>query len=157
MVARGRTAGQGSEVTLAQTTTADASYLLLSLVIAAALGLIVGAIGQAKGRSFLLWWLFGTCFFLLALIVVLVIPRQSRPVSAALPPPAITFTNTGQRWQLGYTFADPIWGIWDRREPGPPIERFPFTEQGRTQSLARFAELEPQAAAGPQLPPPPPT
>jgi hypothetical protein len=144
-------------VTIAQTSTnGDSTLMVLSLLTWLCLGLLVGLIARSKGRNLFLWWLFGMLAFLISLILVLVLPRKIRPGQfAALPPPAIAFTNVGQRWQLGYTTVEPMWAIWERAEPGPPRERFPYTEEGHAQALARFAELEPQAAAGTPLPPPP--
>jgi hypothetical protein len=132
-------------------------FLALSLFIGIVMGLVVGAIARSRGRSLAGWCFLGLLFGLLALIAVLVIPRASRPVSAAAPEPVITYTNAGRRWQLGYSLVDPMWAIWDRWEPGPPHERFPYTEEGRARALARFSELEPTADDAPPLPPPPAT
>lgn len=41
--------------------------LLLSLGIAAVLGLIPAAIARSKGLSFIEWWIFGTLLFIIAL------------------------------------------------------------------------------------------
>jgi hypothetical protein len=130
-------------------------FLALSLFIGIVMGVVVGAVARSRGRNFAGWFFLGLLFGLLALIVVLVIPRASRPVSAPPPQPVITYTNAGRRWQLGYSLVDPMWAIWDRWEPGPPRERFPYTEEGRVQALARFSELEPTAGDTPPLPPPP--
>jgi len=43
------------------------------LIVAAVIGLIPAAIAQSKGRSFVLWWLFGAAFFILALPMALII------------------------------------------------------------------------------------
>ena len=80
---------------LAQTTT---SYQLNPAVflIAAVLGLVVGLIARGKGRSFIGWWFFGFMLFIVAIIVVLVIPAKNRSTAygpsdwqPAVPPPSI--------------------------------------------------------------------
>ena len=80
---------------LAQTTT---SYQLNPAVflIAAVLGLVVGLIARSKGRSFIGWWFFGFMLFIVAIIVVLVIPAKNRSTAygpsdwqPAVPPPSI--------------------------------------------------------------------
>jgi gas vesicle protein len=43
------------------------------LIFAALLGVIVGAIAKSKGRSFGVWWVYGTLLFIVAIIHVLVI------------------------------------------------------------------------------------
>lgn len=50
------------------------------LIIAMILGAIVGAIAQSKGRSFFLWWLYGTALFIVAIIHVLVIKPDNREI-----------------------------------------------------------------------------
>jgi len=47
------------------------------LVVAALLGLITGAIAQSKGRSFFMWWLYGTAIFIVALPHILLSKDQS--------------------------------------------------------------------------------
>ena len=68
---------------LSQTTT---SYQVSPAVflIAAGLGLIVGLIARSKGRSFIGWWFFGFMLFIVALIVILVLPAKNR--STAIGP-----------------------------------------------------------------------
>jgi hypothetical protein len=68
--------------------------------------------------------------------------EQAQPVQPA--PPNITFTHSGQRFLLGYG-AD-FYGIWDRLAPGPPIQRFPMTDDGWRQVWQIFAAWEPNAA-----------
>jgi hypothetical protein len=46
------------------------------LVIFAVLGLIPAAVAARKGRSFLRWWIFGTFFWLVALVASLVVPTN---------------------------------------------------------------------------------
>lgn len=45
------------------------------LIIAAVIGCLPAAIAQSKGRSFVLWWLFGTLFFVGALPASLIVKR----------------------------------------------------------------------------------
>jgi cell division protein FtsW (lipid II flippase) len=76
----------------------DAAVLVVRLAIAASLGLIVAAIARSKGRRFVDWWIYGTFFFLIALIVILVLPRKTLEVPARtaggapqprIPPPPL--------------------------------------------------------------------
>lgn len=56
--------------------------LITTLVIAAGLGLITGAIARSKGYGFAEWWCFGAALFIVALPVVLVKgpnPETRRP------------------------------------------------------------------------------
>jgi hypothetical protein len=80
---------------LLQTTT---SYQVSPAVfpIAIGLGLIVGLIARSKGRSFIGWWFFGFMLFIVALIVILVLPAKNRSTAIgpsdwqpAVPPPSI--------------------------------------------------------------------
>jgi hypothetical protein len=68
---------------LVQTTT---SYTLNPAVflIAAGLGLVVGLIARSKGRSFIGWWFFGFMLFIVAIILILVLPAKNR--STAMGP-----------------------------------------------------------------------
>jgi Domain of unknown function (DUF4190) len=56
---------------------------------------------------------------------------------------AVQFSYSGQRYLLGYG-AD-FFGIWDRGAPGPPVERFPRTDDGWSQAWTRYASLEPNS------------
>ena len=47
-------------------------------VLAGLLGLVTGIISAQKGRSFLLWWFFGTMLFIVALPLALALPATSR-------------------------------------------------------------------------------
>jgi hypothetical protein len=126
-----------------------------------ACGLASGFIWQNKGGNFALGFVLGLFLGLIGLIIVAVAqPGGSRSV---LPPagpaqPAITWTHTGSRYLMGYTLSPTAYGIWDRGAPGPPILRFPYTEHGKSEALAKYAELEPTgvAIAAPSPPPPPP-
>jgi hypothetical protein len=42
------------------------------------LGLITGAIAHTKGRSFFLWWLYGTAIFIVAIFHVLLIAPDKK-------------------------------------------------------------------------------
>jgi cell division protein FtsW (lipid II flippase) len=76
-----------------------ASYELhpAAFFIAAGLGVVVGLIARSKGRNFFGWWVFGFLLFIVAIIVVLIIPStKDRPAAVgpsnwqpAVPPPAI--------------------------------------------------------------------
>ena len=70
--------------------------LAVPLLLAAGLGLVVGLIAQSRGRSFIGWWFFGFMFFIVAIILVLVLPRRGRQARIgpsdwrpALPPQAV--------------------------------------------------------------------
>jgi hypothetical protein len=85
---------QGAHV-LVQTTT---SYEVGPgfFLIAAVLGVVVGLIARSKGRSFIGWWFFGFMLFLVAIILVLVLPAKNRSTvlgpsdwQPAVPPPSI--------------------------------------------------------------------
>jgi hypothetical protein len=51
-------------------------YFFVGLFFAMLLGVITGAIAQKKGESFLLWWLFGTLLFVVALPMVLLMDAK---------------------------------------------------------------------------------
>ena len=55
-------------------------------------------------------------------------------------PPGITFSHEGQRFILGY--GTDYFGVWDKRTPGPPVQRFPRTEQGWQQAWDGFMRSE---------------
>ena len=56
---------------------------------------------------------------------------------------AVRFSHSGQAYVLGYG-AD-YFGIWSRDAPGPPVERFPRTDEGWAEAWTRFSALEPHA------------
>ena len=60
--------------------------------------------------------------------------------------PGPTFTHIGTRYRFGYSIEPPSYGIWDNDHPGPPVERFPYTEHGKDEALDRFRTLEPEAS-----------
>lgn len=55
---------------------------------------------------------------------------------------SITWIRKGDRFLLGHTPARGF-GIWDKSNPGPPVQRFPNEVDGRSRAEARFRELEP--------------
>jgi hypothetical protein len=57
---------------------------------------------------------------------------------------ALQYSHSGQRYLLGYS-AD-AFGIWDRQRPGPPIERFPRTDEGWRSAWRAYTALEPFSA-----------
>ena len=56
------------------------------------------------------------------------------------PSPALTFSHEGPRYILGYS-AD-YFGLWDKAAPGPPVQRFPRTEQGWQMAWEAFMRAE---------------
>ncbi len=83
--------------------------------------------------------------------------RAVAPEGAAAPPPvagpagatttadeALQYTHSGRRFLLGYG-AD-FFGIWDRTTPGPPVARYPRSDEGWRQAWVAFHADEPDAA-----------
>jgi Superinfection immunity protein len=66
--------------------------------------------------------------------------------SARRSRPGPQFTNIGTSYRLGYSIEPPSYGIWDNDHPGPPVERFPYTEHGKDEALDRFRTLEPEGS-----------
>lgn len=60
--------------------------------------------------------------------------------------PGPMFTHIGTRYRFGYSIEPPSYGIWDNDHPGPPVERFPYTEHGKDEALDRFRTFEPEAS-----------
>ena len=54
-------------------------FYIISLVIAAGLGLIPANIAKKKGHSFGLWWFYGWMLFIVAIIHVQFIPDKNAP------------------------------------------------------------------------------
>jgi hypothetical protein len=54
-------------------------YIVISLIIAAGLGLIPASIAKDKGYSFGLWWFYGWMLFIVAIIHVNLIPNKNDP------------------------------------------------------------------------------
>jgi hypothetical protein len=70
-----------------------------------------------------------------------------------LPPPpaferpedrALQYTHSGRRYLLGYGLS--FFGIWDRQRPGPPVSRYPRTDDGWRQAWLAFTADEPDNA-----------
>ncbi len=57
---------------------------------------------------------------------------------------ALQFTHSGRRFLLGY--GTDFFGIWDRERPGPPVSRFPRTDDGWRAAWLQFAGEEPYSA-----------
>jgi hypothetical protein len=51
----------------------------------------------------------------------------------------------GTRYLFGETAEPFAFGIWDRDNPGPPIERFPHTAEGRQRVEETYRTMEPNA------------
>jgi Superinfection immunity protein len=60
--------------------------------------------------------------------------------------PGPVFTHIGTRYRFGYSIQPASYGIWDDDHPGPPVERFPYTEHGKDEALDRFRTLEPEGS-----------
>lgn len=58
-------------------------YYLITLIIAAGLGLIPANIAKKKGYSFGLWWFYGWMLFIVAIIHVQFIPDKNAPQTYA--------------------------------------------------------------------------
>jgi uncharacterized RDD family membrane protein YckC len=69
---------------------------------------------------------------------------------------ALQFSHSGGRYLLG--FGLDFFGIWDRQEPGHPVERFPRTDEGWRAAWIRYTAIEPRwaevAVPGPGAPAP---
>jgi hypothetical protein len=66
---------------------------------------------------------------------------------------ALGLVHEGDRYEYG--FGSDYYGIWDKQAGGPPIERYPATDEGRAQGWARYVHLEPGAEGaqtGPSVP-----
>ena len=57
-----------------------ASYLIALLISSIIIGLIPAAIAEKKGENFVVWWLFGAGFFIIALPVAIVMKPNSKAV-----------------------------------------------------------------------------
>ena len=55
----------------------------------------------------------------------------------------VQLSHSGERFLLGW--GEGFFGIWDRTRPGPPVERFPRTDDGWSQAWLRYRSLEPNA------------
>jgi hypothetical protein len=68
------------------------------------------------------------------------------PPSSASPRPEdepLQYTHSGRRYLLGY--GRDFFGIWDRQTPGPPISRYPRTDEGWRSAWLAFHADEPDA------------
>ena len=68
------------------------------------------------------------------------------PPSSTSPRPEdepLQYTHSGTRYLLGYG-AD-FFGIWDRQTPGPPVARYPRTDEGWRSAWLAFRSDEPDA------------
>jgi hypothetical protein len=68
------------------------------------------------------------------------VPQIMSPARTPSPSPALTFSHEGPRYILGYS-AD-YFGLWDKAAPGPPVQRFPRTEQGWQMAWEAFMRAE---------------
>jgi hypothetical protein len=75
------------------------------------------------------------------------------PAGQAFPPgpgtprmadEALQFSHSGQRYLLGY--GEGFFGIWDRLMPGPPVRRFPRTDEGWREAWLAYVSMEPYHA-----------
>ena len=57
---------------------------------------------------------------------------------------ALQYSHSGQRFLLGY--AASFYGIWDRTDPGVPVQRFPRSDDGWRQAWATYSSWEPNSA-----------
>lgn len=144
---------------LGQGSTSDSGvFAFVFLVIWLGLAFWCSSIWSKKGGSGGVGFLLGLILGVIGLIIVAVAtPSKSASVTAApAASAAITWTHTGFRYLMGYTVNPPTYGIWDREAPGPPMIRFPYSEHGKNEALAKFRELEPTGAEVSLLPSPPP-
>jgi hypothetical protein len=69
-------------------------------------------------------------------------PPGTRPTSATRP----TFTLIGHRYRFGYSVDPASYSIWDSENPGPPVERFPYSEHGKKEGFERLRALGPETS-----------
>lgn len=86
--------------------------IILSLVIAAFLGLIPASIAKNKGHSFGAWWFYGWMLFIVAIIHVCFIPNRNEPQQSARP------TYTPVMPAAGRSSADEILKFKELRDSG---------------------------------------
>jgi hypothetical protein len=70
-------------------------------------------------------------------------PTSGPEPSAAGAYQTVRYSHSGHRFVLGY--GSDFFGIWSRDAPGPPVERFPRTDEGWAAAWTRFSALEPHA------------
>ncbi len=71
-------------------------------------------------------------------------PETTAP-DASASGASVRYTHSGYRYVLG--FGADYFGIWDRRTPATPTERFPRNDDGWRQAWTRFVGLEPNHVA----------
>ncbi len=74
------------------------------------------------------------------------VPQIVSPARTPSPSAALTFSHEGPRYILGYSAE--YFGLWDKAAPGPPVQRFPRTEQGWQMAWEAFMRAE-MGASGP--------
>jgi len=72
--------------------------MLEIIVFASLLGCIPGAIAQCKGRSFVIWWIFGTLLLVIALPASLIVRRKSSSPLNLSPAPSDDSDLIGNRF-----------------------------------------------------------
>jgi hypothetical protein len=68
------------------------------------------------------------------------VPQIMSPARTPSPSPSLTFSHEGPRFILGYS--SDYFGLWDKASPGPPLQRFPRSEQGWQQAWEAFMRAE---------------
>ena len=68
------------------------------------------------------------------------VPQIMSPARTPSPSPSLTFSHEGPRYILGYS--SDYFGMWDKAAPGPPVQRFPRTEQGWQMAWEAFMRSE---------------
>src|ERR687888_106095 len=68
------------------------------------------------------------------------VPEILSPARTPSPSPRLTFSHEGPRYLLGYS--TDYYGIWDKNAPGPPVNRFPRTDEGWRQAWESFIRSE---------------
>ena len=59
----------------------------------------------------------------------------------------VRWIKSGDQFMLGHTQGEPhFYGIWARDDGAEPRARFPFTEHGKSEAMAAFLTVEPNAA-----------
>lgn len=66
-------------------------YLVLTLAIAACLGLIPANIAKKKGYSFGLWWFYGWMLFIVAIIHVNLIPDKNEQQAPSMQKSSVSY------------------------------------------------------------------
>lgn len=141
------------------TSQADLGEAFWGIVIfwVAVFGVVCGAIWQSKGGSFGAGFLIGGLLGIIGLLIV-AFAKPGGATNVPTQPATLMWTHSGERYLLSYTLDPPAYGIWDRNAPGPPVEKFPYSEYGKSEALARYAQLEPgslEVQPTSQVPPPP--